>query len=186
MTYKPKEIFTIPNILSIIRIMLVPVFISFYLNATSIQDYRIAGMIILFSGITDLIDGMIARKFNQITDIGKLLDPVADKITQAAIIFCLTVRFKYMLFIVVLFLVKEFSMLVWNIILLKKNKKLDGALWYGKVSTAVFYVCMTVMVTFPTISEAVANGLMVVTGFFLLVSFISYTKIFMEMNQSNQ
>lgn len=186
MTYKRKEIFTIPNILSIVRLVLVPVFVSFYLNAESIKDYRIAGAIILFSGITDLVDGVIARKFNQITDLGKLLDPVADKVTQAAIIFCLMVRFRYMWIIVVLFLVKEFSMLVWNIVLIKKNKKLDGALWYGKVSTAVFYACMTIMVGFPTISDVVANLLMAITGFFLLLSFILYTNIFVRMYQSSK
>ncbi|MBM6613956.1 CDP-alcohol phosphatidyltransferase family protein [Desemzia sp. RIT804] len=184
MAYNRKEIFTIPNILSIVRLILVPVFVSFYLNAASAQDYRIAGIIILFSGITDLVDGIIARKFNQITDIGKLLDPVADKVTQAAIVFCLMVRFQYMWIIVVLFLVKELSMLIWNIVLIKKNKKLDGALWYGKVSTAVFYACMTIMVAFPTISDAVANGLMAITGFFLFLSFILYTKIFVQMHQS--
>lgn len=186
MTYKRKEIFTIPNILSIIRLILVPVFVLFYLNASSIQDYRIAGAIILFSGITDLVDGIIARKFNQITDIGKLLDPVADKVTQAAIIFCLMVRIKYMWIIVVLFLVKEFSMLVWNIVLIKKNKKLDGALWYGKVSTAVFYACMTILIAFPTISDVVANALMATTGFFLLLSFILYTKIFVQMYRTDK
>ncbi|MFL2100734.1 CDP-alcohol phosphatidyltransferase family protein [Desemzia sp. FAM 23989] len=185
MAHKGKEIFTIPNILSIIRLILVPVFVSFYVNADSIQDYRIAGLIILFSGITDLVDGIIARKFNQITDIGKLLDPVADKVTQAAILFCLMVRFQYMWIIVILFLVKELSMLFWNIVLIKKNKKLDGALWYGKVSTAVFYTCMTIMVAFPMISDAIANGLMLITGFFLLLSFMLYTKIFVYMYQSN-
>lgn len=185
MTFKWKEIWTIPNLLSIIRLILVPVFISYYLNAETINDYRIAGLIILFSGVTDLIDGIIARKFNQITDLGKLIDPVADKVTQAAIVFCLMVRYEYMWIIVLLFVIKELSMLAWNIVLIKKHKKLDGALWYGKVSTAVFYACMTILVAFPDLSAAFANSLMLITGFFLLLSFVLYTKIFLHMHRTN-
>lgn len=181
MTFNRKELFSIPNILSIIRLILVPVFVLMYINAESTQDYRLAGAVILFSGVTDLLDGVIARKLNQITDLGKLLDPVADKITQTAIVFCLMLRFQYMWLIVILFLVKEFSMLMWNIILIKQNKKLDGALWYGKVSTAVFYACMTILVAFPDVSSLFANILMAVTGFFLLLSFVMYTKTFVAM-----
>lgn len=184
MKFNPKDFLAIPNILSVIRLILVPVFISMYINADSIQDYRMAGAVILFSGLTDLLDGFIARKWNQITDLGKLLDPVADKITQAAVIICLMLRFDYMWIIVVFFMLKELSMLMWNIILFRQNKRLDGALWYGKVSTAVFYACMIILVAFPDVSLGFANTLMIITGFFLLLSFIMYTKKFLTMYQS--
>lgn len=185
MKFNYKELGSIPNLLSIMRLLLVPVFISLYLNAESVRDYRIAGAIILLSGFTDLLDGVIARRWNQITDLGKLLDPVADKITQAAIVFCLMLRFPYMWIIVILFVVKESSMLIWNLVLIRQDKKLDGALWYGKVSTAVFYACMFLLITFPDISALWANILMSITGFFLLLSFIMYTKIFVNMYKKN-
>lgn len=181
MKFNYKELGSIPNILSLVRLILVPVFISMYLNADTIRDYRIAGAIILLSGFTDLLDGVIARRWNQVTDLGKLLDPVADKITQAAIVFCLMLRFQYMWMIVVLFVVKEGSMLIWNLVLIRQDKKLDGALWYGKVSTAVFYACMFILIAFPEIHILWANTLMLITGFFLLLSFVMYTKIFIAM-----
>lgn len=181
MKFNPRDLLAIPNILSVVRLILVPVFISMYINANSIQDYRIAGAVILFSGLTDLLDGYIARKWNQITDLGKLLDPVADKITQAAVVICLMLRFRYMWLIVVFFIVKELSMLIWNIILFRQKKRLDGALWYGKVSTAVFYACMIILVAFPDISVGLASALMIITGFFLLLSFVMYTKKFLSM-----
>lgn len=181
MKFKWTDLFAIPNVLSFFRLILVPVFIVLYIHAGSIQDYRVAGAIVLFSGLTDLLDGLIARKFNQITDLGKILDPIADKITQAAVVFCLMLRFKYMWLIVILFVAKELSMLVWNIILFKDNKRLDGALWYGKVSTAVFYASTIILVAFPDISIVWANSLMGITGLFLLLSFVMYTKKFVQM-----
>lgn len=181
MKFNYKELGSIPNILSIVRVIMIPVFITMYLNAETVRDYRVAGVVILLSGFTDLLDGVIARKYNQITELGKLLDPLADKMTQAAIVFCLMLRFQYMWMIVVLFVVKETSMLIWNLVLIRQEKKLDGALWYGKVSTAVFYACMFLVITFPNIHPLWANSLMLVTGFFLFLSFTMYTKIFISM-----
>lgn len=184
MKFNPRDLLAIPNMLSVVRLILVPIFISMYINANSVQDYRMAGAVILFSGLTDLLDGFIARKWNQITDLGKLLDPVADKITQAAVVICLMLRFDYMWIIVIFFMLKELSMLMWNIILFRQDKRLDGALWYGKVSTAVFYACMIILVGFPSISTGLASTLMIITGFFLLLSFIMYTKKFLTMYQN--
>ncbi|MEG0289238.1 CDP-alcohol phosphatidyltransferase family protein [Carnobacterium antarcticum] len=183
-SYNRRDWFTIPNILSYIRILLVPVFIFIYLNATETKHFQYAALIVVFSGLTDLLDGWIARKYNQITEIGKLLDPIADKITQAAIIFCLIFRYDYMWLLVLLFVVKELTMGICNVVLFKKGKKLDGAKWFGKISTAVFYGCMTGLVAFPMISDGTATLLMSVTGFFLFLSFILYAKVFTEMLRS--
>lgn len=94
MKLRGKDFFTLPNILSYVRLLLIPVFMVHYLTATDERDYLISGMIIVFSGLTDLLDGIIARKFNQITEVGKLLDPIADKLTQVAVIICLMFRYE--------------------------------------------------------------------------------------------
>ena len=154
---KAKEIFSIPNILSSVRILLIPMFLGIYIKAQTTRDYYQAAFIILISGLTDFADGQIARRFNMITELGKALDPVADKLTQAAIVFSLMFRYQSMIFVVIL--------------------------WYGKVSTAVFYVLTFILIAFPEISTVWANVLMGVTGFFLLLSFIMYGRVFFQMHR---
>lgn len=169
-----KEAFTIPNILCYIRLFLIPVFLYVYANAKETKDYYIAGAIIFLSGFTDFCDGFIARRFNQVTELGKLIDPVADKLTQAAIIIALMFRFKWVFFLVVLFIIKELSMLINGIILFRRGKKLDGAMWFGKVSTAVFYLATFIIILFPMLNVTIVNSLMIISTFFMALSFIMY------------
>jgi cardiolipin synthase (CMP-forming) len=176
-----KEIFSIPNILSYIRILLIPVFVYIYITANSTGDYYVAALIILLSGLTDMFDGLIARKFNQITELGKIVDPVADKLTQAAIVGCLMFRYDYMWILVVLLVVKELFMGINGLILLKKGRKLDGAMWFGKVSTAVFYTATFILIGFPEISTHFASILMLITGIFLGLSFLLYIPEFLKL-----
>lgn len=181
--FDKKDWLAIPNILSIIRLLLIPIFINIYLNATQPFDYYLASFIILLSGLTDLLDGWIARKYHQITELGKILDPIADKFTQVTVVICLAAQFKWMKLIVVLFLVKELFMMINSLILLEKGKKLDGAKWYGKISTAIFYSCIVFLIAFPLLSDSIASLLILVIGFFLLLSLFLYGKIFVKMYQ---
>lgn len=182
---KKNEWLSIPNLLSLFRIALIPIFIYAYVTASDQQDYFISSLIVLVSGLTDLLDGLIARRFGQITDIGKLLDPVADKLTQAAMAFSLIVTWEYMWIVAIIFFAKEISLVINDVLLLRKNKKMNGAQWYGKVSTFVFYGCMLLLVAFPEMNNAVANSLMAITGFFLLLSFVMYTRWFINMHKSH-
>lgn len=178
----PSDYFTIPNILCYIRIILIPVFMFVYLNATTTKDYYIAAFIILFSGITDFCDGYIARKFNQVTELGKFLDPLADKLTQGAIILTLMFKIKWMNYLVGLFIVKELFMAVNGAILLtKKRRKLDGAKWFGKVSTAVLYASMFILIIFPSLNPIKTNLTIGITAFFMLLSFLLYIPVFIKM-----
>lgn len=176
-----KEVYSIPNILCYIRILLIPVFIYVYVNAKDTVDYYMAAAIIFLSGLTDFCDGFIARKFNQVTELGKLIDPVADKLTQAAIIIALMFKIKWMFFLVVLFVIKELSMIINGIILLRKGKKLDGAMWFGKVSTAVFYFSTFIIISFPMLNSLVVNWLMIISAFFMALSFIMYINEYIKM-----
>ena len=89
-----KEILSIPNLLSLFRLLLIPVYITIYLNARTKDDYFLAATSLAVSCLTDMIDGKIARRFNMITTVGKLLDPLADKLTQFALILCLSLRHR--------------------------------------------------------------------------------------------
>ncbi|GAB3790875.1 CDP-alcohol phosphatidyltransferase family protein [Virgibacillus kimchii] len=185
MSLTVKEIFSIPNILSYIRIMLIPFFAYYYITAVEPGDYYIAALIILVSGLSDLLDGLIARRFNQVTELGKLLDPLADKLTQMAIIICLLFQYEYIWIIIVLFVVKELFMGMNGLVLLRKGKRLDGSMWFGKASTAVFYAATFLLIVFPEMNETVAMLLMTVTGAFLLISFVLYIPVFVKMYRSD-
>lgn len=160
---------TIPNAMSIFRILLIPVFCVVFLMNTGNPDvqYLWAGIILVVSGATDLFDGYVARKLNQVTDIGKLLDPVADKLTLAAVLICVWVKFKDSYwFITPLFaamLAKELIMIIGGIVLMKLGKKMVKAQWWGKVATAAFYMLMTVAVVVIG-AEGIANKTMIVAG----------------------
>ena len=107
-----KEIFTIPNLLSLFRLVLIPVYVTIYLKARDNTDYFLAAAILAVSCLTDMIDGQIARHFNMISTIGKILDPLADKLTQFALILCFAAKYPVWRIIVLLFFVKELYQLI--------------------------------------------------------------------------
>ena len=179
-----KEVLSIPNIMGYFRIILIPIFLYTYYNATSAKDYYIVAGIVCISGITDFLDGYVARNFNMITELGKFMDPFADKLTQAALVFCLASRHKLMWYLVGLFILKEGFMVVMGIIMLRRGKKLDGAKWFGKVCTAVLYVVMFILILLPSINDFIANNLIIICGIFMLMSFILYIQVFYKMHKS--
>lgn len=179
-----KEVLSIPNIMGYFRIILIPIFLYTYYNATSAKDYYIVAWIVCISGITDFLDGYVARNFNMITELGKFIDPFADKLTQAALVFCLASRHKLMWYLVGLFILKEGFMAVMGIIMLRRGKKLDGAKWFGKVCTAVLYVVMFILILLPSINDFIANNLIIICGIFMLMSFILYIQVFYKMHKS--
>ena len=169
-----KDLFTIPNMLSLFRLLLIPVYIVIYLNADTDIDYYIAGGILAVSCLTDMIDGQIARHFNMVSTIGKILDPFADKVTQFSLIVCLTIEYPILLPLVILFFIKEVFQLVAGLLTLRKGQMLTGALITGKISTAVLFISLIVLVMFPSIGPVAVNIIMVVDGILLLISFLHY------------
>ena len=186
MKEREKRIFTIPNLLSCLRLLLIPFFVGEYLGAAGPGDYGRAALIILASGATDLLDGYIARRFDCITELGKTLDPVADKLTQAAILLCLLLRYRLMLILVGILAARDLFMAVNGLILLRRGKKLNGASWFGKMSTAVFYAASVILIAFPGLPAALASGIMLVVGGCLLLSFLLYIPLFIQMYQSGK
>ena len=127
----------VPNLLTIIRFLLIPVIIIF-----AFKDNYVATIIFLsISGITDILDGYIARKFNFITDFGKLMDPLADKATQVTLLTVLTIQKIIPIWIIVIVLLKEFFMIAGASFLYGKELVVSSK-WYGKLSTVLFYVAI--------------------------------------------
>lgn len=169
-----KDLFTIPNMLSLFRLLLIPVYIVIYLNAETDTDYYIAGGILAVSCLTDMIDGQIARHFNMISNIGKILDPFADKITQFSLIVCLAIKHTVLFPLLALFFVKEVFQLVAGLFILNKGKILGGALITGKISTAVLFVSLVALVMFPNIPPVYVTAITIVDGILLLIAFLHY------------
>ena len=178
-----KQIVSIPNLMGYFRILLIPVIVWRYLTADSIEDYRIAAVIIGISGITDFLDGFVARKFHMVTKLGKAVDPIADKLTQGAIVLSLSFRFPLMAALAVLFVIKEGFMGIMGILMLRKGKMLNGAMWFGKVCTAVLYLVMFLLILIPNIPMTGANILIGISGALMLLSFLLYITVFIKMNR---
>lgn len=175
-----KDIFTIPNLLSLFRLVLIPVYIVIYLNAKETVDYFLAGAILAVSCLTDLIDGKIARQFNMISTIGKILDPLADKATQFSLILCLALKYPILWYMVALFVVKESFQLIAGGINLRKGKMLKGALLTGKICTTVLFVSLIIMVLIPNLGEIAVNIITVVDIVFMVISFADYVMAYFK------
>lgn len=127
----------VPNILTIVRFLLIPIIIVFALN-----DNYVATIIVLtISGLTDILDGFIARRFNLISDFGKLMDPLADKATQVTILAVLTIQKIIPVWILCVVLLKEFVMVAGASFLYGKELVVSSK-WYGKLSTVLFYAAI--------------------------------------------
>ena len=169
-----KEILTIPNLLSLFRLLLIPVYVAIYLNASGASDYYLAAAILAVSCLTDLVDGKIARRFNMISSLGKLLDPVADKATQFTLILCLTVKYNILKYLIILFVLKEGFQLIAGSITYHNGKMLKGALISGKVCTTVLFVSLIAMVMLPETHETIANIIVIIDAIFMMIALINY------------
>jgi cardiolipin synthase len=156
-------------------------FVIQYIKAEQPGEYMRAAAIVLASGLTDFLDGFIARTFDMVTEFGKLIDPMADKLTQAALLFVLVVKIKYMFLLTILFVVMQLFMLVAGLAMLKKGKRLNGSKWFGKVSTTVFYAVMLVLVALPKLRQSTINVLLLICGSFLALSFVLYVREYIRM-----
>lgn len=169
-----KELITIPNLLSLFRLALIPVYVNLYLNAKTSADYVQAALVLAISCLTDAIDGKIARKYNMISNVGKLLDPMADKITQLTLTICLAKKHPILNPVLILFLVKEVFQLTAVIVNLYQGKVLPGALTAGKICTAVLFVSFISLVMFPHMPQLLVDSIALVNSLFLTISFVSY------------
>lgn len=165
---------------------MIPLYVYLYINAEVLSDYYWAAGLIVLSGLTDLLDGVIARKTGQITDLGKILDPIADKLTQIAVVGAMIVERPYILPLLILFIVKELFLLINNIILYRKDIMMDGSMWFGKVATAVFYVCTFVLVIFPMLDQNDSMPLIIITMIFQIIALLGYGNWFKNMFQKNK
>lgn len=134
---KKHKILTLPNLLSLLRIMMIPQLMWLYLEK---QDYLWTVLLLILSGITDVLDGIIARKFHMISEFGKAFDPVADKLTQLAMLYCVATTYPEIRFLLLMLVVKEFITGAMSLYSIQKTGIVQGAEWHGKVVTVMLYI----------------------------------------------
>lgn len=178
---------TVPNAMSLFRILMIPVFVCF-----ALRDHIPGALLALgLSGLSDALDGFVARRFDQVTELGKMLDPFADKLTQGAVAICIAVRYPAICPLLFLFVAKELLMLCGACYLLQHRKKPCAAKWYGKVSTLLFYLSIALIVvldSFMHVTEPtfilVSNAALVITAASMVYTFVRYAMVFKEILRS--
>ena len=168
------QFLSIPNVLSYVRLALIPLIMILYLK----EEYYFSAGLMALSAATDVVDGWIARHFQMITDWGKIIDPIADKLTQIAIAVCLALRYHSVRYMLALLVIKEVYMCIIGMVFIHKTDTVEGSVWYGKTSTVVFLITVLVLVLLPKglpQDQLIAWVLVGLESALLLLSMILYT-----------
>ena len=137
-----KKIFTIPNIISIFRLVLIPAFVFLYFKESVENHFLWAIFIIVLSGFSDVVDGFIARRFNMVSDLGKVIDPIADKLTQVVALLCLAIKHTAIIPAFIVLFIKELLTMFVAIHLMSNGTKPISSRWWGKLSTVIIFITM--------------------------------------------
>ena len=175
-----KDLMTVPNAISFIRILLITPFVAFFVTG----NYIAAAVTVGLSGLSDCFDGMIARRFHQESELGKILDPLADKLTLIASGVCLIMIEPYLLPLMLLLVAKDVLMLIGGTIIIKKGIVPPKSAWYGKLSTILFYASLAavvVMAVFGYTNKTVTVCMLAVTAFFMIYSLVNYTFVYFRL-----
>jgi cardiolipin synthase len=177
------QFLTIPNLLSYLRLALIPLIVWLYCVQRS---YTAAAWTMAVSAATDIIDGWIARHFKLVTDWGKIIDPIADKLTQIAICFCLAWRFVPVRFMLVLLVLKEIYMGIIGLVFIHKTDSVEGAVWYGKLTTVLFFFTSLFLILFPAMPLPFVIALVSLESASIILSMILYTSRYLRLYHAHR
>ena len=167
------KIVTIPNVLSLLRLLLIPLILWMYVVK---HDPLWTCAILVLSGVTDIVDGIIARRCHMVSDFGKAFDPVADKLTQIAMLFCLVTRFRWMLLPLCVMVVKEVAAGILGLVVIRKTGNVDGAVWHGKATTVSLDSMMAIHLIWFNIPGVLSGILIGACTALALLSAFMYTR----------
>lgn len=191
-SFKLSDLVTIPNILSYLRLILVVPFVYYFIRGLydDPRHYITAAVCIGISGLTDCFDGLLARKLNQVTSLGKILDPLADKITLIAVAVCMVIYIPALLPLMLVLFIKDFTMLICGLVLLVKKIPLPASRWYGKLATVVFYISVTVIIFLKAVYQYENPTLILVlfciTAAVMIFALLNYSKMFLDILKENK
>ncbi|MDO4483497.1 MAG: CDP-alcohol phosphatidyltransferase family protein [Clostridia bacterium] len=166
------KIITIPNLISLFRLLLIPLFAWLYMKGEYAWTVAVLGI----SGLSDIADGIIARKCNMTSDLGKVLDPVADKLTQFVMMLCLLTRFPSMRTPLIVLIVREITNALTGAMVIRKTGMVLGAEWHGKAATVMIYIMMLTHVIWYSIPVNVSGLLCTLATLMIIISLVLYTR----------
>ncbi len=170
----------LPNWLSLFRLALVPAFIAVYFSGLEYANV-LAVIIYGIASLTDILDGKIARKYNQTTKLGRILDPLGDKVMTFSVLLCITIDRIIPIWAVVIFVIKELLMVIGGFILMKKSSDMPPSNYLGKCSTVVFFLVCVYLTLFKNTPETVATILISIAILFSIAALVSYLVRYIRM-----
>ena len=176
-----RQILTVPNLLSLFRLLLIPLMVSLYFRAKTVAALVVFGI----SAASDIADGQIARRFDLVTDLGKVLDPLADKLTQGAAIACVAKTHPQLFFLLGFMAMKELTQAFIGGRIVKKTGHVFNSRWFGKLCTVITTGSLMAMFAFPRMPEEWVNGLLILCSGMMLVSLALYVRHFMEYSETD-
>lgn len=179
--FQPKDLLAVPNLITYLRFVLIVPFVNFFLC----ENYILAGVSIALSGLSDCFDGFFARKLNQVTSLGKILDPIADKVTLIAVAACMLVYMSALLPIMLVLVIKELLMMLGGLVLLIKKITPPPANIYGKIATVVFYFAIFIIIFLKAVFRIEITALnvtaLIIVAIAMLIALIQYGIIFIHL-----
>ena len=178
-SFKISDLWTIPNLLTYLRLLLIAPFMYFFLH----ENYIAAAICIGVSGLTDCFDGFLARRLNQVTSLGKILDPIADKLTLFSVALCMLIYLPALLPLLAILMFKEITMLFCGLLLVIHHITPPPARWYGKVATVVFYLSVVTIIFLKAVfqyeSTTLVTVLFIITALVMLFALCNYAHMFL-------
>ena len=166
-----QQVLTIPNAMSAFRIALIPFFVWAYV----VEEYYLSFGLVVLSAVSDMLDGFVARRLNMISDFGKFIDPVADKLTQAALVVCLMTRHPHIYILFIILAIKEIATLSLGAVVFKRHDSVNSAKWYGKMCTVVFEGTMMLLMVFPETKESTVHLAILLCASVMIFAFVMYS-----------
>ena len=174
----------IPNLLSVIRLLMIPLFVYVYFVESPPKIWSL--LIFLSAELTDVADGFLARRYGWITETGKILDPMADKLMQAATMVSLSIENQFFIWIAIIFFLKEMTMVTGAVVLAKKISTVTPSSWFGKMATVIFAAITMVFIIYPenTVINVILTVILASALIFALLMY--YFTIFRKVGKASK
>ena len=175
-----NRIWTVPNLISLFRLLLIPLMVSLYWKGRTMAALTVFGV----SAVSDVVDGPIARRFDMVTDLGKMLDPLADKLTLGAATLCAARTHPQLFFLLGFMAMKELVQAAIGAHSFRQTGKVISAMWYGKVCTVVTTASLMAMFAFPGMPKGLVNGLLVLCTIMMAGALALYARRWYALNEA--
>ena len=175
-----NQIWTIPNLITLFRLLLIPLMVSLYWKGKTMAALVVFGV----SAVSDIADGQNARRCNKVTDLGKMLDPLADKLTQGAAIVCVARTHPQLFFLLGFMAMKELVQATVGAHSIRRTGQVISAMWFGKLCTVITTASLMAMFAFPRMPKAAVIGLLALCAAMMLVALALYARRWYALNEA--